>query len=140
MQLEDAIILAATKHRGQRDKIGQPYVLHPLRVALRLDDDRARLAAVLHDILEDTDVTSSELRGRGVPEDVLHAIEALTRRLGEDYMAFIERLLVDPIARAVKIADLRDNLDPARLAGLADEERQRLRAKYQPALARLEAI
>ena len=135
--VEDAIILAAERHRGQRDKVGEPYILHPLRVALRLRDDRERLAAVLHDVVEDTGVTVDELRERGLEENVVAAIETLTKRDGEDYRAFIERVAQDPIARAVKLADLADNLDPDRLAALPFEEQQRLRAKYEPARERL---
>ena len=128
---EDAIVFAAERHRGQRDKAGEPYILHPLRVALRVRTDRERLAAVLHDVVEDTGVTLDELRERGLDESVVAAIETLTKRDGEDYRAFIERVAQNPIARAVKLADLADNLDPERLAALPAEEQQRLRAKYE---------
>ena len=110
--IEDAIAFAAERHRGQRDKAGEPYILHPLRVALRVRTDRERLAAVLHDVVEDTGVTLDELRERGLDESVVAAIEILTKRDGEDYRTFIERVAQDPIARAVKLADLADNLDP----------------------------
>src|SRR5439155_583269 len=75
MTIEDAIILATDLHRGQRDKAGEPYILHPLRVALRLHTDRERLAAVLHDVVEDTGVTLDDLRERGLDEIVVAAIE-----------------------------------------------------------------
>jgi len=120
---EDAIVFAAERHRGQRDKAGEPYILHPLRVALRVRTDRERLAAVLHDVVEDTGVTLDELRERGLDESVVAAIETLTKQ--------------NPIARAVKLADLADNLDPERLAALPGEEQQRLRAQYEPARERL---
>ena len=135
--VEDAIVFAAERHRGQRDKAGEPYILHPLRVALRVHTDRERLAAVLHDVVGDTGVTLDELRARGLDESVVAAIETLTKRDGEDYRAFIERVAQNPIARAVKLADLADNLDPDRLAALPPEEQQRLRAKYEPARERL---
>jgi hypothetical protein len=114
--LEDAIALAVEKHRGQRDKNGRPYILHPLRVLHRLDwntPDAAKIAAVLHDVVEDTDVTLDELRERGFPEEALQAIGVLTKRDGESYPQFIERLLPNRIARMVKRADLEDNMDCA---------------------------
>jgi guanosine-3',5'-bis(diphosphate) 3'-pyrophosphohydrolase len=129
MTLEDAIILAADRHRGQRDKGDEPYILHPLRVALRLRTDHERLAAVLHDVVEDTGVTADDLRERGLDEAVVAAIEALTKRDGENYATFIERVAANPIARTVKLAD--------RLAQLPPEEQQRLRDKYEPARERL---
>jgi len=137
MTLEDAIILAADRHRGQRDKGDEPYILHPLRVALRLRTDHERLAAVLHDVVEDTGVTADDLRERGLDEAVVAAIEALTKLDGENYATFIERVAANPIARTVKLADLADNLDPDRLAQLPPEEQQRLRDKYEPARERL---
>src|SRR4051794_5193890 len=112
--LEDAIALAVEKHRGQRDKNGRPYILHPLRVLHRLDwnaPEAARIAAVFHDVVEDTDVTLDELRQRCFPEEAVRAIGLLTKKSGEAYPEFIERLLHDPIARLVKRADLEDNMD-----------------------------
>jgi (p)ppGpp synthase/HD superfamily hydrolase len=138
--IEDAIIFAADLHRGQRDKAGEPYILHPLRVALRVHTERERLTAVLHDVVEDTGITPDELRERGLDESVVAAIETLTKREGEDYPVFIERVAQNPIARAVKLADLDDNLDPDRLAALPAKHQKRLRAKYEPARERLLAI
>jgi len=137
MTVEDAIIFATECHRGQRDKAGEPYILHPLRVALLVRTDPERLAAVLHDVVEDTGVTLDELRERGLDESVVTAIEALTKRDGEDYASFIERVVRNRIARVVKLADLADNLHPDRLSRLPTEEQHRLRAKYEPARARL---
>jgi (p)ppGpp synthase/HD superfamily hydrolase len=139
VDLEDAIIFAADAHRGRVDKAGRPYIWHPLRVALALDDAREQMAAVLHDVVEDTAVTLEQLRFEGLAEEIADAIHALTRPVTEDYAAFIERLAANPIARAVKIADIRDNLDPKRLALLLADERMRLQAKYEPALRRLTA-
>ncbi len=139
MDLEDAIILATDAHRDRCDEAGRPYIWHPLRVALRLDDRLAQMAAVLHDVVEDTPMTAEDLRRGGCPESVVVAVEALTKRAGEDYLAFIDRLAADPLARVVKLADLADNLDDGRLALLPREEQARLRAKYEPAMARLSA-
>jgi (p)ppGpp synthase/HD superfamily hydrolase len=135
--LERAIEIAAKAHAGQVDKAGQPYVLHPLRMMLAVATPEARIAAVLHDVVEDTAVTFEELRGEGFPDTVLEAVEALTKREGEDYEAFIRRVAPNPIAREVKLADLRDNSDLSRIADPTERDRERIR-KYQRAIAYLE--
>jgi (p)ppGpp synthase/HD superfamily hydrolase len=135
--LERAIEIAAKAHAGQVDKAGQPYVLHPLRMMLAVTTPEARMAAVLHDVVEDTAVTLDELRAEGFPASVLEAVEALTKREGEDYEAFIRRVAPNPIAREVKLADLRDNSDLSRIAEPTERDRERIR-KYQRAIAYLE--
>lgn len=135
--LERAIEIAAKAHAGQMDKAGQPYVLHPLRMMLAVKTPEARIAAVLHDVVEDTAVTLKELEGEGFPAEVLEAVEALTKREGEDYEAFIRRVAPNPIAREVKLADLRDNSDLKRIAEPTERDRDRIR-KYQRAIAYLE--
>lgn len=131
--LEDAIILAASAHRGQRDKAGRPYILHPLRMMLRLQTDEERLVAVLHDVVEDSDVTLDDLRRQGYGERIVAAVDHLTRREGESYDDFVARAAADPLARAVKVADLEDNLDTTRLAEITERDQERL-ARYQRAL------
>ena len=84
--IERAIEIAAAAHAGQLDKAGQPYILHPLRVMLRVSNDAERMAAVLHDVVEDTPVTLAQLTESGFPAEVLAAIEALTKRPGESRM------------------------------------------------------
>lgn len=113
--LEKAILLATRAHAGQTDKSGGPYLLHPLRVMLKLQGDEARQAAVLHDVVEDTPITLEMLRQEGFSEAVVTAVDALSRRAGEAYADFIQRLKVNPIARRVKLADLEDNMDLRRL-------------------------
>jgi len=136
--LADAILLAAEQHRHQVDKAGQPYVVHPLRVMLALDTEPERLAGVLHDIIEDTDVTLDDLRVAGYPDEVLQALDCLTKREGETYEQFVERAGANPIARRVKLADLEDNLDLRRLSALSDRDVERLR-RYLAAWQRLRA-
>jgi (p)ppGpp synthase/HD superfamily hydrolase len=131
--LEDAIILAASAHRGQRDKAGRPYILHPLRMMLRLQTDEERLVAVLHDVVEDSDVTLDDLRRQGYGERIVAAVDRLTRREGESYDDFVARAAADPLARAVKVADLEDNLDTTRLAEITERDQERL-ARYRQAL------
>src|SRR5436190_17301973 len=113
--LEDAIALAVAAHNGQVDKAGQPYILHPLRVMFRLETEEERVVGVLHDVLEDTPHTVEGLAGLGYPPAVVDALVALTRRNGETYEAFVERVAQNPLATKVKLADLADNLDVTRL-------------------------
>jgi (p)ppGpp synthase/HD superfamily hydrolase len=134
--LEDAIALAVEAHRGQRDKAGQTYILHPLRVMMRLETEAERMAAILHDVVEDTPYTLARLRGLGYPEEVLGALDCLTKREGETYEAFIERVRPHPLARRVKLADLEDNMDVRRLLTVGAKETERL-ARYRAAWARL---
>lgn len=131
--------LAARAHEGQVDKAGQPYLLHPLRMMLSLSDPAARIVAVLHDVVEDCGVTLDDLRAIGFDETLVRAIDAVTARDGENYEQFVERAGRDPIARQVKLADLRDNSDPTRIAEPTERDLARL-AKYQRAIAVLEAL
>jgi (p)ppGpp synthase/HD superfamily hydrolase len=135
--LERAIEIAASAHAGQVDKAGQPYIMHPLRVMLSVSGNNERIVAVLHDVLEDCpDWTPQRLRGEGFGDHIIEALDRLTRRKGEDYMAFIARCN-GPISQRVKIADITDNLNPTRLAALPKPDPERV-AKYQVALALLQ--
>lgn len=119
--LENAISIAAQAHAGQLDKAGAPFILHPLRVMLRVDGDEERMAAVLHDVVEDSPWTLGDLRAEGFSEAVLAAVDCLTRREGEVYLDFCRRAAANEIARRVKLADIDDNLDPQRVAALPQE-------------------
>ena len=134
--LEEAIALAVSAHRGQKDKAGQPYILHPLRMMLAVEGEHARMAAVLHDVVEDTEVSLEQLQAEGFPAEVVEAVDGLTRRADESYDEFIERAAVNPIARVVKKADLEDNMDLRRLAELGPKELERL-ARYRRGWERL---
>jgi (p)ppGpp synthase/HD superfamily hydrolase len=134
--VEDALALAVEAHRGQKDKAGQTYILHPLRVMMRLETDAERMAAILHDVVEDTPYTLERLRELGYPEEVLGALDCLTKREGESYEAFVERILPHPLARRVKMADLEDNMDVRRLPAVGAKEAERL-TRYRAAWARL---
>lgn len=131
--LEDAIALALKAHRGQVDKAGEPYILHPLRVMMRMPhSDEVRMAAVLHDVVEDSDITLAELRQQGYPDAVIAALDALTRREGESYTDFVARAAAHPIARQVKRADIEDNMDLRRLRSITPRDIERL-ARYRAA-------
>ncbi len=136
--LENAIAFAARAHAGQQDKAGEPYILHPLRVMLRCATEDERMAAILHDVVEDCGVTLDDLRRAGFPAEVVRAVDLLSRREGEAYEAFIERLRPDPLARRVKLADLEDNIDLRRRIPLAEEDFARL-DRYARAWARLQS-
>ncbi len=139
--LERAIEIAVLAHKGARDKAGAPYVLHPLRLMFAVSEPDAKIVAILHDVAEDSRPPYrfgfDELRAEGFSETVLAALDCVTAREGESYDAFIERILPNPIARMVKIADVTDNLDVRRLgAEITDRDVERIR-KYRRALAKL---
>jgi (p)ppGpp synthase/HD superfamily hydrolase len=124
--LERAIALAAAAHAGQRDKGGEPYILHPLRVMLRLRDDDARIVAVLHDVLEDTPLTRAALEAEGFSAPILDALDALTKRPGETRMQAAARAAVVPLARRVKLADNAENSDLSRIPAPTARDHARL--------------
>lgn len=138
MTLEQAVCFATQVHEGQVDKAGAPYILHPLRVMLRLTDLGAQRVAVLHDVVEDGGVVLDVLRRKGLPEEEVLAIAALTRdKTKETYSDFIERLSVNSLATRVKLADLADNMDVSRLPVIGPEDEERLE-RYRQARGRLE--
>jgi len=110
-----------------------PYILHPLRVMLRMTDETAMAAAVLHDVAEDCGVTLDGLRAEGFPEEVVGAVEAMTRRADEDYEDYVRRAAAHPIARRIKVADLQDNLERSLRHSATPENEARVR-KYRRAL------
>ncbi len=130
--LERAILIAAQAHEGQKDKSGAPYILHPLRMMMRMDSEAAMIAAVLHDVVEDTAVTFDQLRGEGFSEEILQAVECLTHRDGESYDEFIARAQTSAIARQVKIADLEDNMNVKRISEMTPKDLARVE-KYHRA-------
>jgi hypothetical protein len=136
--LEDAIILACTAHRRQVDKAGAPYILHPLRVMQGVSGDERRIAAVLHDVVEDCGIDPAAIAAR-FGDAVADAVIALSRQEGEEYDAFIDRCARNPIARDVKRADIADNLDLSRLPAVTPRDHERV-AKYRRALDRLDAV
>lgn len=140
--LERAIEIAARAHEGQQDKSGEPYISHPLRVALsfiRTGDEKRAIIAVLHDVIEDSATTAADLNAEGFAPDIVGAVVALSRREGEVYADFVTRAGTNDLARAVKLADLKDNLDRTRMAKLPAEKRQSLLLKYEGALRALES-
>ncbi|MDK8180608.1 GTP pyrophosphokinase [Paenibacillus sp. UMB4589-SE434] len=134
--ISKAIILATKAHDGQVDKGGNPYILHPLRVMLKMKSEEEKIVAVLHDVLEDTELNSKELLELGLSEDAVFAIECLTRHKDESYIEFIQRLKSVPVARSVKIADIMDNMNLSRIESPTEQDYIR-NLKYQKALDEL---
>lgn len=113
--IEKAIALAAQKHAGQVDKGNQPYIFHPLRLMLKMKTPEQQIVAVLHDILEDTDTTVVDLISLGFSQEVIEAIQALTKKDDESRVEAAYRAVKNPIARAVKLVDIADNMDLTRI-------------------------
>ncbi|MFD7654019.1 HD domain-containing protein [Actinosynnema sp. NPDC059797] len=132
--VDDAVRIARAAHEGQVDKSGHPYIGHPLRVMSLVSGEHARMAAVLHDVVEDTSVTVDDLLAAGCPPEVVRTVLALTHADGESQEQYLARVLTDPVAVAVKRADIADNTSPPRLALLDQATQDRLRAKYSRAL------
>jgi (p)ppGpp synthase/HD superfamily hydrolase len=120
--LDQAIRLAAEAHAGQTEKNGRPYVLHPLRLMFKMHDELEMAAAVLHDVVEDTDWTLERLTAAGFPSELVRVVDCLTRRPGAPYVRYTRRAAANPVARRVKLADLEDNLDLRRLPALAAKD------------------
>ena len=137
--LEKAIGLAVTAHKGQKDKAGGPYILHPLRVMFRMDSVIGMIAAVLHDVVEDTKVTLEDLRHEGFSEEVVSTVACLTRKSDESYDAFIDRIKDKPMARKIKLADLEDNMDIRRVTEVGKKDLERLE-RYHRAWMALSSI
>ncbi len=133
--LRRAIEIAASAHDGQVDRGGSPYILHPLRVMLAQDTEEARIAAVLHDVVEDSDDwTLDRLEEEGFSPTVLEAVAVLTKDDPEDYVEYLTRIARVPLAVRVKVADLTDNLDPTRLGHEPTDADMARFAKYVKAL------
>lgn len=131
--LNKAIATAAEAHTGQFDKGGDAYILHPLRVMMLCKSESEKIAAVLHDVVEDSDITLKDLAAAGFPPDIIAALECLTKRPGEDYFDFVRRAATNPIARCVKLADLADNSNLSRIPNPSSVDRERAE-KYRRAI------
>lgn len=143
--LHKSVRIAFEAHEGQSDKQGEPYIFHVMRVALACEGE-ARIVALLHDVVEDGDGwTLNRLAVHGMPDWVCDAVRAITRRswLGAEldtYAEYIERVSLNPLAVRVKLADLRDNLRPERIASLPPERAASLSKRYHSAYARLSGV
>ena len=133
--LGKAIAIAAQAHQDQYDKAGAPYILHPLRMMQRMSSETEMMAAILHDVVEDTAWTLDKLRQAGFAAEVVQAVECLTHRDHETYDEFIARVRTNAIASKVKLADLEDNMDIRRLSTLTEKDAERLHKYHRAWLA-----
>lgn len=134
-----AMKIAYDAHAGQADKTGIPYIYHPIHLAESMSDENSVITALLHDVAEDTNITIDDLAREGFQEDILTALTLLTHNPAEEYMDYISRLSTCPLARRVKLADLRHNSDVTRLDSI-DEKTARRLEKYSRAIRLLEAV
>ena len=131
--LNKAIQIALDAHKDQVDKGGQPYILHPLRLMLQMPTEKLQIIAVLHDVLEDSKYTVSDLKNNGFSSNIIIALQALTKKTGEDYFDFILRVNKNVLARQVKKADICDNLNLKRIKNPSKKDLERVK-KYKKAL------
>ena len=134
--LQRALEIAIEAHEGQTDKAGRPYIEHPLRVMAMGRCDEERIVGILHDVVEDSSWTLSQLKAEGFPDGIIDAVDAVTRRGDETYERFIGRVSRNKLATAVKLCDLTDNMDIRRLPYLSDKDIKRLK-RYLKAYKRL---
>lgn len=137
--IEKCQLLAVVAHKGQKDKGGSPYILHPWKVAHNVETDEEKCVAWLHDVLEDSEFTSKDLMCLGLPEDVVEAVVAITKKQDENYDEYISRVKENTLARSVKLEDLKHNMDIARwkpASEMTEKDKKRQR-KYEKAFAYL---
>lgn len=137
--LELAIQLALKAHVNQKDKAGEPYILHPLRLMGKFVDEDSRIVAILHDVIEDSEISQKDLVELGFKPEIVEAISRLTKKDGENYEVFIDRVAGNYLSRRVKIEDIKDNLNLERLEKLDEEDLVRIK-KYHIALKKLSSI
>jgi hypothetical protein len=137
--IETAIAVALAAHRGQKDKAGAPYILHPLRLMLQMETEQEMIAAVLHDVIEDAALSIEYLTNRGFERMVLEGVQSVTRREGESYDDFIVRAGLHPLGSKIKVADILDNMNLNRIASLTEDDLKRV-IKYHRALKLLKDL
>lgn len=131
--LERAIGIALEAHQGQTDRYGAPYIIHALYVMMQMDSEKEMMAAVLHDVLEDSPLTLEYLRDQGFPAEVLEAVRLMTHNAeAASYQEYVRRLKPNPIAVKIKLADLRHNMDIRRMDRVEEKDLERLE-KYRRA-------
>jgi (p)ppGpp synthase/HD superfamily hydrolase len=123
--IEKALSLALKAHKGQTDRNGAPYILHPLKVGLGAMNDIEMMAGILHDVVEDSATTLDDLRSEGFPEDVLTIVDYMTKREGEVWEDYIRRIMEHEPSMQVKLRDLEQNMDTTRITSFGDRDQER---------------
>ena len=134
--IEKSLEIALRAYAGRKDKAGKTYILHPLRLMNQMVSDEEMATALLHDVIEDSDITAEDMLREGISETVVDAVICLTRRGGETYDDFIARVSQNDLALKVKIADIEDNINVLRLNRLTEKDLDRI-AKYHSAWKKL---
>lgn len=135
--LNKAVEIAHIAHDGQVDKGGSPYIGHPLRVMNNVETVEEKIVAVLHDAVEDSDLTLEDLSTAGFSEVIVEAIDAITKREGEKRQDYLKRVMNNEIALKVKIADITDNMDLSRISNPQERDYERIRI-YKKNLLKLQ--
>lgn len=132
--IEKALKIAYKAHENQFDKGGEPYINHPLHIAKMLNSEDEIITALLHDVIEDSNITKKDLIDFGFNKNVINALSCLTRKRNEDYFSYINKVKSNTLAKKIKILDLEHNLDVKRLSKITNKDLQRIE-KYKKALA-----
>lgn len=135
LSTEIALEFTMDKHKEQVDKSGAPYIEHLIRVAGKVKQTDEKIVALLHDVVEDTDTTLSEIKSLGATEEIIEALDLLTHKKGSNYNDYIRSIAKNTLALTVKLADLADNTDPQRMEKLPYDLKQKLTKKYELALS-----
>ena len=128
-----ALSIARKAHEGQLDKAGVDYIEHPIYVASQVDTEEEKAVALLHDVIEDSPVSAEGLLQAGLPETVVTAVQVLTKKKEQDYQTYLETVKKNPLARLVKLSDLKHNSDLSRLSSVTDKDLERFE-KYKKAI------
>jgi len=134
--IEKSLEIALEAYSGKTDKAGETYILHPLRLMSKMETEEEMSVALLHDVVEDSDLTADDLLNRGIPSIVVNAVLSLTKRHGENYESFIERVLENKLAAKIKKVDIEDNINVLRLNSVTNKDLERV-AKYHKAWHRI---
>ena len=137
--IEKSLEIALKAYLGQKDKAGETYILHPLRIMAKMQTDEERSAALLHDVIEDSDYSAEDLLSEGIPTNVVEAVELLSKQDGDSYEEFVDRVLANPLAAKIKKADIEDNINILRLNSVTDKDLKRI-AKYHKAWKKLDCV
>ena len=128
-----ALSIAKKAHAGQVDKAGIDYIQHPLYVASQVKTEQEKAVALLHDVFEDSDITAADLLAYGLSNEVVTAVQTLTKKKGQSYQDYLEKVKSNNLARVVKLADLKHNSDLSRLKTVSNTDYERVK-KYKNAI------
>lgn len=131
--IDIALAIAKKAHAGQVDKAGVDYIQHPLYVASQVNTEQEKAVALLHDVIEDSDITAADLFASGLSNEVVTAVQILTKKKGQSYQEYLGKVKSNNLARVVKLADLKHNSDLSRLKSVTNTDYERVK-KYKNAI------